>query len=207
MDAFEKITISQLIWYFLPGLYVVLIILLPIVGVDPKFAKPFFASIGPVGIITLALVSGFLVDGLRLYRLRPKYSKIKKEFFKTLSKRVKKRDPYFVLDQTVIHARTNSSSEVRFNHSIWIMLGQMSFLTWVHTMAWIISPILQYYLFGVVKTFGSTFDIQKTLFCYGIITLISTAIAARLTYMSLEEQKKTNGIYIDYLKSNPDLFK
>jgi len=94
---------------------------------QPHVVKIFIDTIGPFGMIILGSILGLFLDGLRLYRFRPGYSKIKNSFFNKLKQTVTAIDnPYLI--QTLIYdvVRDKKIAGLSFRHAIWIMLGQLA---------------------------------------------------------------------------------
>jgi hypothetical protein len=198
----DKLTISQVAWYFLPGMYALLSAITPIACLSPSSTSALLSSLGAIGFAIIGLVIGFLIDGLRLYRFRPGYKTIRAEFFGQLQNDMGvSRNPYFILDQIVALAQSNEQSAIRFNHSIWIMLGQMTILSWLHAMLWILLPVAVWLFSKPPALWGHPVSFTGLVAASATAALIAVLVGVRLMWTSLEEQNKTNSMYREYAQA------
>ena len=129
MDVFSKFTVSHFIWYLVPGLGAFVFIIFPLAIFAPFVVQSLLQVIGPMGLVLFCIILGFLMDGLRLYRLKFNYKKIKSDFFSELQNIVgKKIDPYLIQSNIIDMARKKEMTGVNLHHAIWILHGHFSIL-------------------------------------------------------------------------------
>jgi hypothetical protein len=209
MNAFEKLSLDQIVWYTLPGAMFLFVVLFPVSIMYPNKIAYLFDNVGILGLFFIAIILGFLLDGLRLYRLRPQYMKIRSSFFDELKTALEsEQNPYYLLEY--LHKLLNEThyNTLRFYHSIWIMLGQVS--TSIIFSSLLLWPFFMFnvtFLNGNCALFGE--EVLKShyvLFCFFSLSL-SVTIGFRIMIISIEEQKKCNKMYIEFAKSNKDQIK
>jgi hypothetical protein len=203
MDTFDKLSVSQLVWYLLPGLAGVIIVLFPLAVLSPDLAAKLATSLGALGFAILGMVVGFVLDGLRLYRLRPGYRTIRKEFFAQLQKTLNSdQDPYFLFYEVNTLALTQNNTIYRFSHSIWIMLGQMTFLSWTHGLIWAV-VLVAYCIHRFTPNLLGTAVSGGTFVAVCLaVAAVSVVVGLRLLCISIEEQRKTNKIFLEFARAN-----
>ena len=207
MDLFNKITISQLIWYLVPGLGLIFFFLFPLLVFKPHVAKLFFETIGPFGIIILGIILGFSLDGLRLYRFRPNYSKIKNRFFQQLQATIDPDlDPYFIQSHINDVARIKNVPELSLHHAIWIMLGQFTILGFLETLFWLLATL--YFRFysasEYLVLFGTNVFREVAIMLYAAFAVLFLFIGFRFLYISTEDQKNTNKMFSNFAEQHRD---
>lgn len=206
MDIFNKITISNFIWYLVPGLGLIFFILFPLMVLQPHVAKNIISTAGPFGLIVLGSISGFFLDGLRLYRLRPGYSKIKTAFFGELRTTITGiENPYII--QSLIYDVAESKNITGFglHHAIWIMLGHFAILSLIEGIFWMLMALYFTYMeLPVYHLFGVNLSKEVTLiYCvaFGLLFVLS---AFRLLYIAKEDQKNTNDMFSSFAEQHRD---
>lgn len=204
MDIFNKVPISQFIWYLVPGLSLALYILFPTAAFAPQKIIKFFDAVGSFGIIMLAIILGFLADGLRLYRFRPKYRKIKRLFFAELRGKVDlDSDPYSILAAVNDLALESGFTNLGFRHSIWIMLGHLTFINACEAVFWAGYVV---YVYGgdgkIYHMFGMDFERCVALTISSALFLLFALITVRVGYICREEQGVTNAMYLSFMGNN-----
>ncbi|MBA3030227.1 MAG: hypothetical protein FP814_02515 [Desulfobacterium sp.] len=202
MDLFNKITISNLIWYIVPGLGMIFFVLFPILALNPHIVKLFYEQIGEIGLLILGTILGFLFEGLRLYRFRPGYSTIKKGFFDELTKTIgTDLNPYFVQSHVDDFARTKNYVGLSLHHAIWIMLGQFTILFLFEALFWGIMAIYNYYyITQYYSLFGLNISrIEYITYC-GAFSVTFLSIGLRLMVTSTQDQKNTNNMFLNFAK-------
>ena len=141
VDAITK----SLIWYIVPGLALVFFFFFPFLILNPFYAKMFVINAGSFGITFLAIIFGFILDGLRLYRWRPRYADIKKSFFTNLVDTTKMNlDPYYIQSRISDIAKQNKVAGLNFHHAIWIMHGHLSMLAFLEAVFWVLAALYFY---------------------------------------------------------------
>lgn len=200
MDQFEKISISHLIWYLVPGLGLIFFLLFPFIVFNPQFIKVFFNTVGSFGIILLGIILGFFLDGLRLYRLRPKYSNIRKEFFQNLQQLIDpKLDPYFIQSRINDLAKQKNITGLSLHHAIWIMLGDFTLLAFIESGFWILAGL--YFYFSPSCTyllFEKNLSRDTAIIVCVFFAIFFFVIYKRFLYVSREDQNNTNKMFMEF---------
>jgi len=204
MDTFNKITISNFIWYLVPGLGFIFYILFPIIVFKPLAVEAFIKSAGPIVIIILGCILGLFLDGLRLYRFRPGYSRIKKDFFEKLLNTIEGiNDPYIIQYLIYDIARKKEVTELGMHHAIWIMLGHFTVLAFFESIYWFIMVIyfcskdISYY-----TIFGANSSKEIVIFTCVSFGLLFFIVCLRLLYISMEDQNNTNNMFSEFAKTH-----
>jgi len=205
MEMFNKITIAHFIWYLVPGLAFELFLLFPFFVLSPPLAKAIFTNLGPVGIVLVAIVLGFILDGLRLYRLRPKYDETKSKFFSDLLiiLNASGLDPYFVQSRVADLAREKNVSGIAIHHAIWIMHGHMSMLAFLESCFWALT--IGYFYFWEKAPYPvlvSTYNWYKALSLFACLSLGFLLVGLRFYKISSQDQKTTNKMFLDFAKQH-----
>ncbi|HAB51985.1 MAG TPA: hypothetical protein DCE80_07435 [Ignavibacteriales bacterium] len=206
MDLFSKITISHFIWYLVPGLGFILFLFFPLLVFKPELTKLLFETVGPFGIIILGTILGFLLDGLRLYRFRPNYSKIREAFFSQLKSIINPAlNPYFIQSHVDDVARSKSVTGLSFHHAIWIMLGQFTILGFLEAFFWILSTIYFYhYKATEYSFFGASVSGDTAIIFCGSFSVLFLLISWRFLYTSIQDQETTNNMFLDFARQHCD---
>ena len=204
MDVFSKITVSHFIWYLVPGLGLLFFLLFPPLAFKPSVAEAFLESLGPFGVIILGIILGFSADGLRLYRFRPHYLKIREGFFDDLQATIgTDLDPYFIQSHISDVARSKNVSGLSLHHAIWIMLGQFTIFAFMETSFWVLAALYFHYLEPLPYLLFGRHASEKdmVLFCAGLAVLF-LFISLRFLYISIEDQKNTNTSFVSFAKQH-----
>ena len=207
MDLFNRITISHFIWYLVPGLGLVFFLLFPLSVFSPHVTKLFFKNVGSFGIIILGITSGFALDGLRLYRFRPKYFKIREAFFLKLQAAIgTDLDPYFILSHINDIAREKNVTAFSLHHAIWIMLGHFTILAFFEAFFWLLATL--YFRFfsdsAYLVLFGSNMPREIGIIIYAAFAALFTLIAFRFLNISTEDQENTNKMFTSFAEQHRD---
>jgi hypothetical protein len=202
MDLFEKISLSQIIWYLVPGLGLIFFLLFPLLVLNPDVVKIFFDTLGIFGLIIVGIILGFFLDGLRLYRFRPKYGQTRTVFFKELQTTIdSKLDPYFI--QVCINdlAIKNNISDISLHHSIWIMLGHFTILAFLEAIFWVLTLAYIYaFLPMEFSIFGANVSKETAILVNSSFSILFFLIGFRFLIISEQDQKNTNKMFIDFAK-------
>lgn len=206
MDMFKKITISHFIWYLVPGLGLIFFLLLPLLVFKPHITKLFFETVGSFGIIILGITLGFFLDGLRLYRFRPKYFTIRDKFFRDLQAIIAPNlDPYFIQSHINDVANDKKITELSLHHAIWIMLGHFTILAFVEAFFWVVATLYFYYF---TPSTYLLFDTNLTRCTAIMICLAFSAlfliIGLRFLYISTQDQNNTNTMFTNFAEQHRD---
>lgn len=207
MDIFKKISVSNLIWYLLPGLGLILFILFPLMVFNPRVAASFLSAIGVLGIIVLGIILGFFLDGLRLYRLlRLHHSKFRNTFFKQLQDTIADNlDPYFILSCINDIANNKNVSGISIHHAIWIMLGHFTVLAFLEALFWASASFyLYYYPYPVYSLFDINMCIMNAMLICFIFFVLFFIICWRFFVIYREDQNNTNCMYLNFAKQHRD---
>lgn len=212
MDLFSKISFSHFIWYLVPGLAFVFFLLFPFLILEPHFAGLFVERLGPFGMIFLGIISGFVLDGLRLYRFRPRYNKIKKSFKSSLSA-MSDGDyhPYYIQSCISDLARKKGVVGLGMHHAIWILHGHLAVLAFFEAIFWWLAAF--YYQFIDIAVcpcrggscgyvLGMTISKDISVIVYVGLALIFSIICARFLQISTEDQETTNQMFLDFADQN-----
>ena len=208
----NNISLSHLVWYLVPGLCATAFFIFPIGVFYPQALKAFIGAISPFGLIFIGILLGFILDGLRLYRVRKGYNAIKKDFFTKLTGLFgldERYDPYFVLSIVNDHAAKDKNTKISFYHAVWIMHGEIAVLFIINALVWAI--IACFTIFHNVP--DSTIFILKdntskaiTSICF-VFAALFLAIGIRIKNISTEGQKTTNNMFLGYALSNKSAIK
>lgn len=205
MEIFNKISISHLIWYLVPGLALAFIMLFPFVVISPPIAKAIFTNLGPIGLLLLSIIFGFGLDGLRLYRLRPHYLKMKTDFFGQLTASVGASglDPYFVQSSIADLARQKDVTGIGIHHAIWIMHGHLAMLAFLESFFWILAAVY-FYVFesGPYPVLVTTASWGKALVLYLGLACTFFLLGIRFHRISREDQSTTNTMFLNFAKQH-----
>lgn len=206
MDAFEKISISLLIWYLVPGLGLIFFIVFPILVLSPTIAKLFVITAGPFGLLILGIILGFLLDGLRLYRFRPGYSKIRKGFFRDLQTIIAPSlNPYFIQSCISDVAKTKNVTGLSLHHAIWIMLGDFTILSFLETIFWAL-VVLYLYFFApcTFLLFDNGMPKNIAIIISSLFLVVFLLVGFRFLSISKEDQNNTNRMFTDFSNQHRD---
>ncbi len=203
MRELDKISISQIIWYFLPGLALLTFLFFTLGVLNLELFIKIIDTIGLFGTIFMSLIFGSIMDGLRLYRIRPGYFKIKKEFHNEISNILgPELNPYYTFWKLSKFASNNGYEQIPFLHSFWIFLAQLTFLCWIAVSFWLFITI--YLLFCKPNILLLGYEIvypYNFLICLGI-TILFLVIGIRILFSSIEDQMKTNSMFLDLAKEH-----
>lgn len=210
MDVVEKMSISHFIWYLLPGLAFLLLVFFPILVLNIDAAGILYSKVGSWGALILAVVLGFLIEGLRLYRFRFGYQATRKYFYPALKSLLNEEsDPYFLIDRTKDFARSKGMISFELKHSIWIMLGQITILFLIECIFWIVY-FVYVWTWNISSTYSFfTIEISRSLFMtsiFGLIILFAL-ITSRFHYVSIKEQVKFNEMILSFARINAQKIK
>lgn len=207
MDIFKNISVSHVIWYLLPGLWLILLILFPLMVFKPNVAASFLNAVGIVGILVLGVVLGFFLDGLRLYRLlRIDHKNFRRVFFSQLQDIITNNlNPYFILSCINDIATDKKITGISLHHAIWIMLGHFTVLSFLESFFWAIACYYLYYFSNPMYSLFNTETgrINAMLICIAFFTLFFI-IGCRFFIIYKEDQKNTNSMYLDFAKQHRD---
>lgn len=202
----NKISVSHLIWYLVPGLCLLAFVMLPMVAFCPQLLKSAVNTITPIGLLVLGVLCGFILDGLRIYRFRDGYNKIKNEFFKKLLNVFglnSAYNPYFVLSIVNDYAAKDKNSNISLHHAIWIMHGTIAILSLMNSIIWLIIGVfvLTHDGNGQVTFFTVNCSWPAIcIYCF-LFAVIFFSIFWRINQISIEDQNTTNDMFLGYARS------
>ena len=204
MDLFSKITISHFIWYLVPGLGLIFFLLFPLSVFNPHVTRLIFETLGPFGIVILGIILGFALDGLRLYRFRPRYSSIRSAFFLHLQEIIAPHlNPYFIQSHINDVARSKSVTELSLRHAIWIMLGNFTILAFLEALFWLLAAL--YFNFSTTSAyslFGTYVSKEAAILVFEALAALFLIIAFRFLHVSIQDQKVTNMIFSNFAEQH-----
>jgi hypothetical protein len=208
-----KVSISQLIWFLVPGLCVVAFVLFPLGAFYPYQIASFIRAISPIGLFVFGILCGFLLDGLRVYRLRRGYSNLKHNFFSDLKKVLEvedDNDSYYLLSMINEQAVKDEITDISFNHAIWIMQGNMAVLSLVKALVWAVLAGIAF--FGNnpnSKIIFFSFELSPLAVALtsAVFSLLFLAAGWRMLVMSIAEQITTNNKFLGYARSKKKVIK
>ena len=205
MEVIEKVTINHFIWYLLPGLVCLLLILFPLAVINITVAIKFYELLGIFGIILLGIVLGFIVEGLRLYRFRPNYGSIKNEFITNIQQILDSDlNSYYLLSRVKDHASNKKITIFEHKHSIWIMLGQLTILFFLEFVFWSIYLVYIscWNAQDTYQIFSTNLPEYQTLIVLIFFIVLFAFCAIRFYLISIEEQDTTNKMLVSFTKEN-----
>ncbi len=173
---------------------------------QPHVTKKIIDTAGPFGLFLLGSISGFFLDGLRLYRLRPGYSKIKTTFFNELRATITDIDnPYLILSLIYDVARSKNITGFGLHHAIWIMLGHFAILSLAEGILWLLMALYFTYMdLPVYHLFGANLSKEVALISCVAFGLLFVLIAFRLLYTAKEDQINTNNMFSSFAEQHRD---
>jgi hypothetical protein len=208
MKDLDKLSISQVVWYLLPGLACLFFLSIPTAFFNIDLFVKILNSIGAVGIIIVSIVLGFIMDGLRLYRYRPRYKKIKKDFQKQITSVLgPEKDSYYIFWKVSKYASKNGYEQIPFLHAFWIFLAQITFLCWLDLIFWLGYSIYLFITKTGINILGYVVAYPTNLIlCIGI-TIIFLIVGLILLSSSIEDQLKTNKMFMELINEHKDKIK
>jgi hypothetical protein len=149
---------------------------------------------------------GFILDGLRLYRFRPKYSAIRDAFFQELKGTIAPDlDPYFIQSHIKDLANNKKVTGLSLHHAIWIMLGDFTILTFFEAIFWV---LYGFYLYFSPPCAYSLFDKNVSrctaIGICGAFSVLFFVIALRFLQISTQDQNNTNKMFTNFAKQYRD---
>lgn len=208
---FERViyVATQIIWYIVPGFMLMFATIVPFIIISPSDTLAVLNGIGGFIWFAVGILLGFLMEGLRLYRLRPGYNRIKQHFFSQLQLPFHREDdsrdlnPYYILDHIYDLATEKKYETIRLYHSIWIMLGQLSMILLISGLIYFPAiAILNYGVYSHTLIWGENASTKLYIGIWIGISVLTTAMGIRILCISLEEQKKVNKMYLEFMLSN-----
>jgi len=206
MDQFEKISISNFIWYLVPGLGLIYLLLFPLLVFQPRVTILFFNTVGPFGIIILGTILGFFLDGLRLYRLRPKYFLIRERFFQDLKTIIAPNlDPYFIQSHINDLANSKKVTGLSLHHAIWIMLGDFTILAFAEAIFWgLTSLYLCLFAPSTYSLFNKNMPTHTAIIICAGFSALFLIIGCRFLCISRQDQNNTNKMFTTFAEQYRD---
>lgn len=208
MNISEKLSLSQFLWYVLPGVALVLSVLLPVAVFFPS-AVTSIGSLGGLALVSaLGLVAGYTMDGLRLYRLRPGYRRRRKQFMEAVCKEAGGRfDPYYVLMLAQDLARGQGRSGFDFTHASWIMLSHLGMCLLANGAVWLIFALAHWRSTNAVVSVLGAISISThiVILCDILGAAFALSAALRLIWVSHETQERANSFYLQFIKDNSEI--
>jgi uncharacterized membrane protein (DUF485 family) len=191
-----------MIWYLVPGLCTVAYILFPVAFLSPRVGKEIVTTLTPLGLLVLGVLFGFVIDGLRMYRLRHDYDKCKSEFFRKLQSNIGTvLDPYYILSAINDMAIKEDNGSISLHHAIWIMHGNLAALSYAMSLVWI---AISCYI-GISYDNGETveFFLVRSNYYVGFSTALLLAacfyfLGHRMMRISAEDQNTTNNMFLGF---------
>jgi hypothetical protein len=214
----KDITLPAFLWYVLPGVNAIFFLLvLPTVTLDFEFLSKSMSWTSVLGYLTAALVIGFLMDSMKLYKFTWGYSRAKRAFYLQLASAA--RGNLAPVPDTTANERLGKSifRLVRFSmgkegtifplweHSRWVMANHSSKLAYASSAMW------AYLLLRVqgreVLLLGrytlSPLESRVLVVAFAVAFLM---IGLRLSRESWRVLEDSNNMYVDYvLASEPAL--
>lgn len=130
--SLQKFNLPFFLWYILPGLNLIgLNFFIPVLLIEPGFAKE-VTSIGSVfSLVVAALIAGFILDSLKLYQVSRRYRDEKREFFENLSNELglggaEMARTYFEVLRIDLQAASSVNQAIASEHSRWVMINYAS---------------------------------------------------------------------------------
>lgn len=207
----NEVTLPAFLWYVLPGLnFICLVVLLPVLFVRPSWAAPIQSLGGVAAIILAALVCGFIMDSLKLYRLTPGYSRIRTQFFKEIAEALRvdqaKAVDYFDAIRVGISKWGSLGEAVAFDHSRWVMINLTSKCFYLLGALWLLIGLSTYSRAAVPafhQFIGRTAP-ESAFYVEIPLAGMSFLVGLRLSRIAKDHLHRSNSKYLLYLSQNEE---
>jgi hypothetical protein len=203
----QEITLPHFLWYIIPGLnFIAVDLFLPIFLMEPSLLKN-IASIGGIVIIFLcALVSGFIMDSLKLYQFTVGYAERKEKGFKKLSDELglDRRTTKLIFDAIRIGLadRGPLGKAVAFDHSRWVMINHTSKCFYLFAIIWSVIRVSAVFT-QIVPFYEEALGVKglwAPLIFNAFILAIAVLIAMRLSKIAAKHHRSNGDKYVLYVK-------
>jgi len=203
-----------LVWYVLPGLNLLTFcIAIPAVVLNLHRAAAVFSVDDLIGAAIMALVVGFIMDSVKLYRFSPRYGLQKQEFEARLGHalEIDKADVrnIFEIIRSDVRAQDPSSSTVELDHSRWVMINHTSKTFFLAAAVWagilivhVVSPAPVTY-FGLLTTMSLVWKLPLDL----AFAIVSIVIGLRMQSVAYQAANTSDMNYLIYVRKNADRLK
>lgn len=210
---FEEITLPAFLWYILPGLnFIGVDVFFPLVLLQPSSLAALKSLGGAVGVFAAALVAGFIMDSLKLYRFSLGYKASRQNFFAAIAKELQmsSEDAESIFDAIRLAIREKGAlgKAVAFDHSRWVMVNLTSkcfyFLgtIWLIVAALVWTTQLEVLVLHRISPMSTGIQVSVCL----AIALGSIVIGFRLAGVATHHRDLANRKYLLFLRSNRDHF-
>jgi putative hydrolase of HD superfamily len=202
----QQITLPAFLWYVLPGLnFLLAAVVLPAILIDPSsiFGN---SSLGDIAIaLLIALVAGFVMDSLKLYKFETHHRTKKSNFLSDIAKQLgaewEQMEPVLEALRTALPARDAFGRVVAFSHSRWVMLRHSAISFYAFAAIWLVVTILaslQRIDVWILKELGVSF--WWGIFVNALIIVTGAATGQRLSKHAMNERELSNRLYIAYVR-------
>lgn len=196
MKALESLPLPSLIRYGLTGMVAALLVFVsPYVLIEPSNMTKIASAEGVASLIFGGIVTGFILDAIKVYQFSPNYEDTKQKFFSNVAK---------IFDVPIDKARrlssravyleqSNNGGHILFQHSRWVMITTSSAI-------FIFSATI-YTFFAIMFYFQDKADTPARL---AIAALVSFVIGLRLMRTAREVRENVNNDYLFFIESNKE---
>jgi hypothetical protein len=190
MKTFENLPLSTFVRFGLTGIIsVVLYLIVPLAVFNPNALKSLTDIDGVIGIVVGGFTFGFIIDGMKLYQLSPRYSRRKTEFMRRIAEalnvKIEAASVYFVKAAQL--EREYGMGQIDFVHSRWVMFDACSKLFFFASFIW-----------GGIGIVVHRYGFPQEAVSLGIISGTCLIISLRWFATSKQEQSRSESLYVDF---------
>ena len=203
-----------LVWYVLPGLNLLTFgIAIPAIVLNLHGAAAVFSVDDLIAAAIMALVVGFIMDSVKLYRFSPGYGLQKQEFEARLGQaleinRTAVRNIFEII-RSDVRAQDPSASTIELDHSRWVMINHTSKTFFLAAGVWagilmvhLVSPAPVTY-FGLLTTMALAWKLPLDL----AFAIVSIVIGWRMQSVAYQAANTSDMNYLIYVRKNSDRLK
>jgi hypothetical protein len=198
-----------LVWYVLPGLNLLTVcVAIPVLVLNLHRAAAVFSVSDLVGAAVLAIVIGFIMDAVKLYRVSPGYQAQKRAFHARLgiALGVKQEDVAKVFDiiRADVRAQDPSSRTVELDHSRWVMINHTSKTFFLGAAVWLAIVVTHAFSSSSVTFIGllKTGTLSWQLGIDSALLVLNVAIGLRMQRIAYQEADTSDMNYLIYVRKN-----
>lgn len=204
----KEITLPAFLWYILPGLnFVLIVVALPLVLIEPSLLGQLDSIGGAVLALLVALVTGFVMDSLKLYAWGLRHEKKSLGFFQELADALgleDEREAKVLIDplRLGLPDRGALGRAVAFNHSRWVMMTHSAKSFFIGAILWLVVTLSLAFR-GRTVWYQTELGIED--WAWGLVTNLGIAGALAVTGFLIErhasgQRRVTDNLYLAYAK-------
>jgi hypothetical protein len=203
-----------LVWYVLPGLNLITFcIAIPALVLNLHGAAAAFSVDDLVGAAVIALIIGFVMDSVKLYRLTPRYRSQKSAFHARLGTalEIDQEDvgKIFEIVRSDVRAQEPLDRTVELDHSRWVMINHTSKTFFLAAGVWLGVGIVHATGSSSVAYFGllSTTSLLWKLPLDGAFAITSLVVGLRMQKIAYQVADTSDMNYLIYVRRNAERLK